>query len=84
MKKISNVESWDRVVFVNDSSNISEIKYNVFERVMQIKFISGGLYEYSQVGRDTLGYLISAQSIGKAFAGMRGRLEEKGARRVGS
>lgn len=50
-----------------ESSNIKELGYDEAERVLYIKFNSGGLYSYSDVSQDEYLMLISAESVGKMF-----------------
>lgn len=70
--------TWDRIVDVGDSSNISEVRYNFATRLMRVTFLSGDSYSYFGVTDDTFGHLVSRKSIGKAFAGIRSHLESKG------
>ena len=60
------------------SSNIRSVGYDSGSQTMQVEFSSGGVYDYSGVPADVHAKMISAKSIGGAFASeVRGKFEHK-------
>ena len=49
------------------SSNIKSIAYNEEQRVLEIEFVRGGIYAYSNVPKDVYESLKNAPSTGKYF-----------------
>jgi hypothetical protein len=49
------------------SSNLSAVRYNADERVLEVEFTSGTQYSYADVGPETYKDLLSADSHGKFF-----------------
>lgn len=50
------------------SSNIASVGYDAGEKLMEIKFHNGGLYQYKHIASSTWTNFINAQSKGKYFA----------------
>ena len=49
------------------SSMIASVGYAAKTRVLEIEFLSGRIYQYFEVDRDTYGALLKASSIGTYF-----------------
>lgn len=49
------------------SSNISQIGYDPSNRSLHVKFLNGGLYEYTNVPPEVYQNLRSASSVGSYF-----------------
>lgn len=60
-------EIMDRVVTVNDSSQIKQISYNPMDRLMLVKFANGESYIYKEVSPTTFGAFVSWDSVGTYF-----------------
>lgn len=61
---------WDRVVIVNDSSMVNEVKFCLTANnagVLRMTFSNGTEYEYFPVKPLDFGMLIGASSIGSDF-----------------
>lgn len=52
---------------IEGSSQIAEIGYDLPTKTMQIKFHSGGIYNYWPVGKKLYDGIMSAESKGKYF-----------------
>lgn len=50
------------------SSHIADAEYDRAGRVLTIRFVKGGSYEYQEVPEDVYESLLSAESAGKFFA----------------
>jgi len=50
-----------------ESSNISEIGYNIGDEILEVKFIKGTIYQYYEVLPKAFCDLIFAESIGVYF-----------------
>lgn len=60
------------------SSDISAIGYDEKSQILEIKFHSGGVYEYSEIPKDLHESLIWAPSIGKYYnQNIKGRLPSR-------
>ncbi|MFC1696873.1 KTSC domain-containing protein [Nanoarchaeota archaeon] len=51
-----------------NSSNIKSIGYDEQNGILEIEFLSGGIYQYSKVSKETYNALMNASSKGKFFA----------------
>ena len=60
--------SYTRIVTVTDSSNIESVSYDVDDRKMRVKFLTGGLYEYDRVFPQQFAEIVSASSVGSQFS----------------
>lgn len=49
------------------SSNLASVGYNVQEKILEIEFNHGGVYQYFDVFQDEYNNLISASSHGSYF-----------------
>lgn len=49
------------------SSCVQSVGYAARSSTLEIKFVNGGVYQYSQVPQDIYQGLMGAQSIGKTF-----------------
>lgn len=49
------------------SSNVKAIGYDADNKVLEVEFHNGGLYQYKQVPKLVYNRLMTAESIGKAF-----------------
>jgi len=49
------------------SSNLSSVRYDADERVLEVEFTSGTQYSYSDVPQETFDDLLTADSHGKFF-----------------
>lgn len=50
-----------------NSSNILEIGYSIVDKILEVKFIKGTIYQYYEVLPKTFCNLIFAESIGSYF-----------------
>ncbi|MFY9981486.1 MAG: KTSC domain-containing protein [Methanoregula sp.] len=50
------------------SSNLKSVGYDYQQNLLEIEFISGGIYQYSSVPKDMYSGLMDAPSHGKFFA----------------
>ena len=50
-----------------NSSNINSIGYDETEKILEIEFHGGGIYQYSNVGNDIYHQLMNASSKGRFF-----------------
>lgn len=50
------------------SSNIASIGYEEINEILEIEFLSGGIYQYLDVPEDVYDELMEADSHGKYFA----------------
>lgn len=50
---------------IKGSSNVAEIGYNSNNLTLQVKFLSGGIYDYSPVTQEGYDQLMKAESKGK-------------------
>jgi hypothetical protein len=50
------------------SSNLRSVGYDELQKILEIEFNSGGIYQYSNVPREIYSNLINASSKGKFFA----------------
>lgn len=71
MKRIKLSEPvWDRIVTVNDSSNITELSFKARDEnigEMRVSFANGNEYLYSPVKAFDFGILAGSFSIGSTF-----------------
>lgn len=49
------------------SSNLKSVGYNKNKKVLEIEFLSGGVYQYFEVPKDVHTDLLNAESKGKYF-----------------
>ncbi|RZK33075.1 MAG: KTSC domain-containing protein [Hymenobacter sp.] len=49
------------------SSNLRSVGYSAEERILEIEFVNGTLYEYYEVPESEYQYLIQASSCGRYF-----------------
>ena len=50
------------------SSNLKSVGYDEPQKILEIEFISSGIYQYSNVPREMYNNLMNAPSKGKFFA----------------
>tara|TARA_R100000664_G_scaffold19812_1_gene28988 strand:+ start:730 stop:942 length:213 start_codon:yes stop_codon:yes gene_type:complete len=50
-----------------DSSMIKSLGYDAVESVLEVEFVRGGIYQYSDVPPDVYVNVMGADSVGKAF-----------------
>ena len=50
-----------------ESSNITSIGYDEKNKLLEVEFISSGLYEYSNVEKEIYNFFLSSPSKGKYF-----------------
>ncbi|MFA4860689.1 KTSC domain-containing protein [Methanoregula sp.] len=50
------------------SSNLKSVGYDEHQEILEIEFISSGIYQYSNVPREMYNNLMNAPSKGKFFA----------------
>ncbi len=50
------------------SSNLKSIGYDEHQKILEIEFLSGGIYQYTNVSKKMFVDLMSASSKGKFFA----------------
>lgn len=61
MKIKIDLKKWHKL----DSSNIDAIRYAKKEKVLQVKFLSGTVYEYKDVPQEKFEEFLAAPSAGK-------------------
>ena len=65
------------------STNVDSVGYNPEEKVLEIKFLNGGVYQYAGVQPEMYAELLAAESVGRFVSqvvrvGRRGlRIEEE-------
>lgn len=67
--------NFTRQITVTDSAQISVIMYAPQQRQMVIHFKNGAQYRYRDVSDDVIGALVTATSVGKEFARIKGSLK---------
>lgn len=58
----------DRIVEVNDSSQIEMVAFWNDAKVMRVHFVSGEEYLYQNVSFALFSFIIGAESVGQAFS----------------
>jgi hypothetical protein len=72
-----------RRMFPVKSSNLAAMGYDPYAQVMRVEFVSGPVYEYSNVLAEVFALLMNAESVGELFAmTVRGDRESYPCRRV--
>ena len=51
-----------------ESSNLSEIGYDIETQILEIQFKKGAVYQYEGVPLDVYSEFLESESIGKAFS----------------
>lgn len=49
------------------SSNVSQVGYDEDKNVLRVFFLSGGIYDYLDVPRETFDAVVNAKSVGKTI-----------------
>lgn len=65
-ERVSSYTRQMRMLKIEDSSSVIEIGHDGVH-TMAVRFVAGSLYEYSNVGADLFGKILSAESVGKVL-----------------
>lgn len=56
-----------RLLYIDDSTNVNKIKYDIVTRTMDVEFKNAKTYRYFCVAPAKFGTLCGADSVGSAF-----------------